>query len=169
MALVRSIPQRADSLVGPQIGPFGLAWLPILVLSEIVFIVCRAGSQHFVRIDEAAYWIIGLVPFIVQFCFWRLSGSTSTKLVQVWIASLATYLMFQLLDVAHVIELPINLTFDFGLGRSLVTAVSYVSLAIIPLLLLSVPRSDFIERAISYAGAAVAVAPILAIALFQAY
>ena len=93
----------------------------------------------------------------------------SARLVEIWLVALTIYLTFQFLDIAHFIEYPINLKFDLGLGRSLVTAATYASLALSALLCMSIWYTDRLSRARSYFSALLAVVPILAVALFQAY
>jgi hypothetical protein len=169
MTLVETFPREHHLRAPAQSGPFGLSWLSAVLLSEATFMLCRAGAQGSVSIDDVGCWVLGLSPFVLQHAFNRFFSMRSTRLVETWLVALTIHLAFQFLDIAHLIEYPINLSFDLGLGRSLVTAVAYGGLALSSLLCISMWHPDRVSRARSYFSGSVAVIPVLAFTLFQAY
>ena len=169
MTLVETISRDEYPKVPAQSGPFGVSWLNAVLLSEATFILCRAGAQGSVNVDDVGCWVLGLSPFVVQHLINRLFSMRSARLVEIWLVALTIYLAFQFLDIAHFIEYPINLKLDLGLGRSLATAAAYASLALSALLCISIWHADRFSRARSYFSGLLAVVPILAVALFQAY
>src|SRR5581483_7469612 len=168
MAIAHTLPHRgspAESAFRSP-GPYGLPWLVAGLFSEAMFVFCRAAAQGSFSVDDAACWIAGLTPFIIQFSANRFFSVRSASLVEVWMLALATHLILQLSDVAHFVEYPINLRLDLGLGGGLVTASVYIALALVPLLTLAMVREDRVVRARSYASTALIAIPCMAIALF---
>jgi hypothetical protein len=133
-----------------------------------MFVLSRTGAQGALSIDIAC-WIAGLAPFLIQLCASRLFSIRSTSMFELWMLALAARLMFQLSDMAYRLEYPINLSFDLGLGRSLITSSVYIALALLPLLTIAMFHHDRTIRVRSYASAALIVMPVLAIALFLPY
>ena len=171
MALAQLISQRTTrpetGLTGH--GPFGLAWLPAVLISQVAFILCRAGAQGFVSIDDAAYWIVGLMPFVLQFVCQRFFSSRSMSIVELWILSIAIYLTVQIFDLAHFAEYPINLWLELGWKRYLVTASAFVAPGLLLLFASSLLSNEKKARVGSYLAAAIIVIPLFAMALFQPY
>jgi hypothetical protein len=150
-------------------GPFGLPWLPAVVLCELLYIFSRAGVQDYVRIDDLTYWSVGLAPFALQLIGERVFSARSSSLVEVWIVSLAVYIAFQCGDLAQVIEFPINLRFDVGLARNLATSSVYVGLALVAMLSFSAFSNDRRARAFACVIAGGTIIPVLAVVLFQPF
>ena len=150
-------------------APFGLPWLPAVILSEVMFILCRAGAQGFVSIDDIACWIVGLSPFALQLFGQRVFGWRSSRLIEVWVLSLAAYLVFQFADLAHFIEYPINLKIDVGVIRNITTSAAYVVLGLLPLMAFSALSGFGRTRSLLYVSAGAFTIPMLAFALFQPY
>jgi hypothetical protein len=150
-------------------GPFGLPWLPAVVLCELMYIFSRAGVQDYVQIDDHTYWFVGLAPFALQLIGERIFSLRTSRLVEVWMASLAVYLAFQIGDVAHFFEFPINLRLDIGLARNLATSFVYVGLALLALLSCATFSNDRKARALTYVIAAGTIIPVYALIVIQPF
>jgi hypothetical protein len=150
-------------------GPFGLPWLPAVVLCELMYIFSRAGVQDYVRIDDLTYWSVGLAPFALQLIGERVFSARSSSLVEVWMAALAVYIAFQCGGLAQIVEFPINLKFDIGLARNLATSLVYVGLALLALLSFATFSNDRKARAFAYMIAAGTTIPVFAVVVFQPF
>lgn len=110
-------------------GPFGLNWMAAVCVSELLFLLSRAGAQGAVSIDDIGCWLAGLMPFVLQLFGQRVLSWRTATYLELWILSLGVYLTLQIFDLAHFVEYPLNLRVDIGLGRDLASSCVYVAFA----------------------------------------
>ena len=153
----------------PEAAPFGLNWWAAIVCSEFLFVLCRAGAQHSVNVDNPTVWLAGLAPFVIQYAIQRFSPWRSVTYIKIWMTSLVAYLAIQILGLVHFIEYPLFLRVDIGFGRSLASACIYVGLASLLLSAISFLLRKS-RKSIASSAAAIALAcGSLAVAVFQPY
>lgn len=153
----------------PTCGPFGLSWWAAVCISELIFVLSRAGAQGAVDIEDAVIWLAGLAPFVIQYLGQRFLSWRSTTYIEVWMLSLSVYLTVQIFGLAHFIEYPLYLRVDIGFGRSLASAGVYAGIGSLLWVVTSAVLKRMGKSFITPAVAAALACGTLSVVLFQSY